>query len=78
MEQPYIVFSKNNDLTMYWNKEILAHGKFRVDGDKIQFKQVLEGGQTREFPFLITEHKDNVMVLETQGEDATRFTVVKR
>ncbi|HEY0244878.1 MAG TPA: hypothetical protein VGC01_04890 [Mucilaginibacter sp.] len=78
MEQPYIEFTKNNDLVMYWNKEVLAHGKFRTDGDKIQFKEVLAGGQTREFPFYVTEFKDNTMIFETRGEDATRVTVVKQ
>jgi len=77
IEDPYIEFSKNNDLVMHWSGEVLAHGKFRTDGDKIQFNQVLDGGQTREFPFYVIELTGKQMVFETKGEDAARVTAIK-
>ena len=78
MEKPYMEFSKNNDLVMYWNGAILAHGKFRTDGDKIQFNQVLDDGQKREFPFYVLELTDKQIVFETRGEDASRVTAAKQ
>jgi len=78
MEKPTIEYSKNNDLVMYWNGTMLAHGKFRTDGDKIQFNQVLDDGQKREFPFYVLELTDKQIVFETRGEDASRVTAVRQ
>src|SRR5471030_3241579 len=78
LEAPYIEFSKNNDVIMYWGREVFAHGKFRTDGNKILFNQVLDGGQTREFPFYVIELTDKQIVFETQGEDAARVTAVRK
>ena len=78
MEKPTIEFTRNNDLVMYFNGELLAHGKFRTDGDKIQFNQILDDGQKREFPFYVLELTDKQIVFETRGEDASRVTAVKQ
>lgn len=78
MEAPYIAFKKNNELVMYWNGQVLAHGKFRVEGNNIQFKETLADGQTREFPFYVTEFTDKEMVFETHGDDGARVTAVKQ
>jgi hypothetical protein len=78
MQSPTIEFSKNNDLIMNWGGEVLAHGKFRTDGDKIQFNQVLDSNQTREFPFYVTELTDKEIIFETKGEDATKVTAIKQ
>jgi hypothetical protein len=77
IEAPYIEFLKNNDLIMHFSGEVLAHGKFRTDGDKIMFNQVLDGGQTREFPFYVIELTDKQIVFETRGEDAARVTAIR-
>jgi hypothetical protein len=78
MEAPYIEFKKNNELVMYWSGQELSHGKFRVEGGNIQFKETLADGQTREFPFYITEFTDKEMVFETHGDDGARVTAVKQ
>jgi len=78
IQSPTIEFTRSNDLIMVWGGEVLAHGKFRIDGDKIQFNQVLDGGQTREFPFYVIELKDKTILFETKGDEATRVTAVKQ
>ena len=78
LEKPYVLFLKNNEMQMWWSGELFAHGKFRVEDNAIWFKQVLDGGQTREFPFHIIELKDKTMVFETSGEDGSKVTVVKQ
>jgi len=78
IEHPYIEFSKNNDLVLWWADTVLSHGKFTADGDKIQFKETLPGGQTREFPFYVTEITDKQIVFETRDESVSRVTAVKQ
>lgn len=78
IEQPYIEFSKNNDLVIYWSGQVLSHGKFRIEDNKIQFKETLDSGRTREFPFYVSQLKDNTLIFETNGEDGTRVTAIKK
>jgi len=77
IQVPTIEFTRNNELIMVWGGEVLAHGKFRTDGDKIQFNQLLDGGRTREFPFYVTELSNKEIIFETKGSDATRVTATK-
>lgn len=76
-QAPYIEFTKADSLRMVWGGKLLSHGTFTVDGTNIQYKEILPDGSTRSFPFYISSFKDNSMVFETLGEDASRITVVK-
>jgi hypothetical protein len=73
-ENPSIQFSKSNDLVITWGGKRLSYGTFRMEDNLIRYKEVLEGGTTREFPFLIKEISGNKLVFETMEQDATRIT----
>lgn len=77
LEQPTVEFTKKDSLIMVWGGEVLAHGKFRIDGNKILFNQELGGGKKYEFPFFVNELSDKQIVFETKGEDATKVTAVR-
>lgn len=77
-EDPSIVFSKNNELIIWWNGKILTHGTFRVDVNNIRYKEVLPDGRTREFPFYVSKLTDNEIIFETLGPDGSRVTAVKQ
>ncbi|MEO8886815.1 MAG: hypothetical protein ABI367_12175 [Mucilaginibacter sp.] len=78
LEHPSIVFSKNNELTIWWNGKILSHGTFGVDVNNIRYKEILEGGRTSEFPFYVSKLTDSEIVFETLGPDGSRVTAVKQ
>lgn len=73
-QSPSIQFSKSNDLVIIWGGKRLSYGTFRMEDNMIRYKEVLEGGTTREFPFLIKEISENKLVFETMEQDATRIT----
>lgn len=75
-QAPYIEFM-GDSLRMVWGGQLLSHGTFTVDGTNINYKEILSDGSTRSFPFYISSFKDNTMVFETMGDDASRVTVVK-
>jgi len=76
-EAPYIQFSKNDSLLIWWGGKVLSHGSYKIDGDKIQFKEILDGGKTREFPFIVSKLDDKNLVFETQGDDGAKVTAVR-
>jgi hypothetical protein len=76
MQAPYIQFS-NNKLVIMWGGKILSHGTFRMDGRNIRYKESLEDGTTREFPFWVSKLTDNDLVFETTGVDGSRVTAVR-
>jgi hypothetical protein len=78
IEHPSIVFSKNNELTIWWEGKILTHGTFSVDVKNIRFKEDLPGGQTREFPFYVSKLTDKEIVFETLGAEGSRVTAIKQ
>jgi hypothetical protein len=78
IEKPYILFTKNNNLEIWWSGELLSHGKFRTKDNDIWFNEVLDGGQKREFPFHVTQLTDKTIVFETSGDDGSRVTAVKQ
>ena len=73
-ENPSIKFSRSNDLVIMWGGKRLSYGKFRMEDSMIRYKENLEGGATREFPFLITEITDDKLVFQTMEHDFTRIT----
>jgi len=46
-QAPYILFSKNNDVVIVWGGKLLSHGKFRLDGSNIRFKEILADGKNK-------------------------------
>jgi hypothetical protein len=77
IENPSIVFTKNNQLTIWWDGKVLTHGTFKVDGNNIRYKEVLPDGNTREFPFYVTRLTDTEIVFETLGAEGSRVTAAK-
>jgi hypothetical protein len=76
-QSPYIEFSKNNDLTIVWGGEKLSSGKFKIDGNKVMFRESLPGGKTREFPFLVSKLDGESIVFQTTSKGGSRVTAVK-
>jgi hypothetical protein len=74
---PYIQFSKNDSLLIYWGGKVLSHGTFRLDGSNIRFKEILADGKTREFPFWVSELTDKDLIFETTGEDGSKVTALR-
>jgi hypothetical protein len=78
MESPYIKFSKNDSMMIWWGGKVLSHGTFKLDGSNIQVREILDGGKTRSFPFFVSKLTDKDLVFETSGEDGTKVTAVKQ
>jgi hypothetical protein len=77
IQMPAIQFSKNNDLVIIWGGKVLSHGKFRTEGQNIQYTEKLADGKTRTFPFWVTKLTDKDLVFETKGADGSRVTAVR-
>ena len=76
-QAPSIRFTKSNELVIMWGGKPLSHGKFRLEGKMIRYTEDLEGGKTREFPFLVSKLTENEIVFETMESEATRITAKK-
>ncbi|MBS1521474.1 MAG: hypothetical protein JST50_10785 [Bacteroidetes bacterium] len=75
-KSPYIKFTKDS-LFIWWSNRLLSHGTYKIDGEKIQFKEILEGGKIREFPFIVSKLDDKNLVFSTQGDDGSKVTAIK-
>ena len=76
IQKPYILFS-NDSLQMWWGGGLLSRGSYKVSGDSVQYKEILPGGKTRVFPFIVSKLTDKDIVFETTGEDGSLVTAVK-
>ena len=76
-ESPYIQFSKNDSALIWWGGKVLTHGSYKIDGNNIQFKEILPDGKTREFPFIVSKLDDKNLIFETTGDDGAKVTAVK-
>jgi hypothetical protein len=76
-EEPYIQFSKNDSLLIWWGGKILSHGSYKIDGNKIQVKEILADGKTREFPFIVSKLDNKNLIFETTGDEGARVTAIK-
>ena len=74
---PAIMFTETNDLTMEWGGKQLSKGKYKLDGKMIRYTESLEGGRTREFPFLISKLSDNELVFQTMEKNYTVVTAIR-
>jgi hypothetical protein len=77
-ESPYIQFSKNDSALIWWGGKVLTHGSYKIDGNQILFKEILPGGKTREFPFIVSKLDDKNLIFETTGDDGAKVTAVKQ
>jgi hypothetical protein len=77
LEKPYIQFTQKDSLIINWDGRILSHGTFKLDGQTIQYKEILADGKTREFPFYIEDLKDKQLIFSTKGTDGSEVTAVK-
>lgn len=77
-QSPAIIFTETNDLIIEWGGKQLSHGKYKMDGKMIRYTEYLEGGRTREFPFLIRELTDKELVFETMEKNYTRVKALKK
>lgn len=75
--KPYITFTKDDSLTIVWGGEKLSRGKFRIEGNNIQYTERMGNGQTREFPFMVDELTDKQIIFETGGDDGSKVTAVR-
>ena len=77
-QAPAIVFSIDNKLVIEWGGKQLSHGTYKMDHKMIRYTEFLEGGGKRNFPFLINELGDKVLVFQTMEQNYTRVKAKKR
>jgi len=75
---PAIIFTETNDLIIEWGGKQLSRGKYKLDGKMIRYTESLQGGRTREFPFLISKLSDNELVFQTMEKNYTLVTAIKQ
>ena len=76
IQKPYLLVSKDS-LQLWWGGGILSKGTYTLSGDSIVYKEVLPGGQTRVFPFIVSKLTAKDIIFETPGEDGSFVTAVK-
>ena len=74
---PAIIFTETNDLIIEWGGKQLSRGKYKLDGKMIRYTESLQGGRTREFPFLISKLSDNELVFQTMEKNFTLVTAIR-
>ena len=75
---PAIIFTETNELIIEWGGKQLSKGNYRLDGKMIRYTESLEGGRTREFPFLISKLSDTELVFQTMEKNYSRDTAIKQ
>jgi hypothetical protein len=76
--KPVIFFSESQELKIEWDGKQISAGKFKLDGKIIRYTETLEGGRTRDFPFLISKLTDTELVFQTMEKNYTRVTAIKK
>ena len=76
--KPVIFFSESQELKIEWDGKQISTGKFKLDGKMIRYTETLEGGRTRDFPFLISNLTDTELVFQTMEKNYTRVTAIKK
>ena len=76
--KPVIFFSESQELKIEWDGKQISAGKFKLDGKIIRYTETLEGGRTRDFPFLISKLTDTELVFQTMEKNYTRVTANKK
>ena len=77
-QKPYILFTQQDSMQIWWGGSLLSRGSFKVAGDSIRINEILPDGKTREFPFIVSKISATDLVFETSGVDGTRVTAVKQ
>jgi len=76
-EKPAIIFSADSNLLIEWGGKQLSKGTFRMEGKLIRYTEFLEGGNKREFPFIIKQLTDKELVFETMDQNPTQVTAIR-
>lgn len=76
-QHPSISFTKSHKLEINWGGKKLSHGTFKMEDRMIRYTEILDDNRTREFPFLIKELSDSLLIFETMAASSTRVTAVK-
>lgn len=76
-QAPAIIFNKENELIIEWGGKQLSQGKYKLDGKMIRYTETLEGGRTRDFPFLISTLSGDKLIFQTMEKNFTRVTAIK-
>jgi hypothetical protein len=76
--RPAIIFSESQELKIEWGGEQISSGKFKLDGKMIRYTETLEGGRTREFPFLINKLTETELEFQTMEKNYTIVTAIKQ
>jgi len=76
--RPAIFFSESQELKIVWGGKQISEGKYKLDAKMIRYTETLEGGRTREFPFLISKLTDTEIVFQTMEKNYTRVTALKQ
>lgn len=76
--KPYIYFSADHKLQIYWDGKLLSSGDYKLDGKMIRYTEKLPDGGKREFPFLVSSLSDSQLVFQTMSREGTSVTAVKR
>jgi hypothetical protein len=69
--KPAIIFNEDSTLIIEWEGKQLSEGKFRIEGKMIRYTENIDGGTTREFPFLIKKLTADELVFTTMERDFT-------
>ena len=76
-QHPSISFTKSHKLEINWGGKKLSHGTFKMEDRMIRYTEILDDNRTREFPFLIKELSDSLLIFETMAASSPRVTAVK-
>ncbi|HEY0896561.1 MAG TPA: hypothetical protein VGE15_08445 [Sphingobacteriaceae bacterium] len=77
-ESASIMFTRSDSLIIWWGGKRLSRGKFRMEGNLIRYREDLEGGTTREFPFRVNSLNDRKLVFQTMSQQGTIVTAVRQ
>ncbi|GAA4335049.1 hypothetical protein GCM10023149_42770 [Mucilaginibacter gynuensis] len=75
--KPYIEFSGDDKLKIIWGGEVLSHGTYKIEASNLRYREEFDNGQSRQFPFYVSELTDKKIIFETVGADGSRVEAVK-
>ncbi|NCD70926.1 hypothetical protein [Mucilaginibacter agri] len=75
--KPFIDFKSDGNFSITWGGKILSHGTYKLSGKNINVHEVLPEGQSRDFPFFVSEITDKQITFETTVQGGSRVTAVR-
>lgn len=77
VNKPVIDFKPDGNFSITWGGKILSRGTYRLSGKNINVHEVLPEGQSRDFPFYVSEITDKKIIFETTVAGGSRVTAIK-